>query len=273
MNKIKVICTDIDGTLLNDKKELNELDIKMLKKAHEEKNIPIILTSGRFKAGLVDIRKELGFDTGISCFNGSYVELDNKVIKDVRIELSDLEKVIPIIVNNNSYPIIFDLTKAYMSDKGYWYNLQENLFCKGSTIVTPLLELLKTWEKTNYKPFKILAKDQNYENLLKTKNLIDSANIEGITTLLSSHTILEIIPKGISKGSTVNIMCDTLNIKKENVMSFGDFNNDIELIKAAGYGIAMKNAVAEVKEVAYAETDSNNNCGIAKAINKYIFNN
>lgn len=270
MNEIKLICTDIDGTLLNDDKRMNSYDIEMLKRAFLEKNIPIILTSGRFKAGLLDIQKELGFPTGISCFNGSYVELDKKVLKDTRIKLSDLKKIIPIINNNNSYPIIYDLEKAYMNDKGYWFNIQERI-TKGSAVETSLTDLINKWENKNYQPFKILAKDKNYNNLIQTKKLIDDANIKGIKAFLSSPSILEIVPSGISKASTVEIMCNNLNIKKENVMSFGDFNNDIELIASSGYGIAMLNAVPEVKAIAFAVTDSNNNNGIAKAIKKYIF--
>jgi Cof subfamily protein (haloacid dehalogenase superfamily) len=271
MNEIKLICTDLDGTLLTDEKTINSYDKEMLKRAYEEKHIPVILASGRFKAGVLDMQEELGFPTGISCFNGSYIELNNKVIEDVRIKLKQLEKVIPIIMGNNSYPIIYDLEKAYMNDTGEWYELQERL-TKGSAVATPLMDLLIKWEKENYSPFKLLAKDKDYDNLLRTKKLIDDAKIDGINTFLSSQTILEIVPVGISKASTVKIMCNLLNITKENVMSFGDYNNDLELIEASGYGIAMENAIDEVKNVAFAVTDTNNNNGIAKAIKKYIFN-
>lgn len=270
MNKIKLICTDIDGTLLNDKSLLNDFDKEMLRRAYEEKNIPIILTSGRFKVGLTGIQKELGFPTGYSCFNGSYVELNNEVLKDERIELSDLEKLIPIIENNNSYPIIFDLYNSYMNDEGHCFRLQEE-WMPNTSIATPLIPLIKEWKKKKYRPFKLLARDENPQNLLRTKKLIDDANIKGINTFLSSPIFLEIIPTGISKGSTVEIICNNLNIDKENVMSFGDYHNDIELIATSGYGIAMSNAIDEVKAVAYDITDNNNNCGLGKAIDKYIF--
>lgn len=270
MNRIKVICTDIDGTLLNDECLINDFDKKMLKKAYEEKNIQTILTSGRFKAGLIGIQKELDFPTGYSCFNGSYVEINNKVLNDIRIELSYLKKLIPIIENNNSYPIIFDLHNSYMNDKGSCFDLQEN-WMPNTTIATPLMPLIKKWEKINYRPFKLLARDENPDNLIKTKKLIDEANIEGIDTFLSSPIFLEIVPSGVSKGSTIKILCDNLKIKKENIMSFGDYDNDLELIKESGYGIAMKNAIKELKDIAFDITDSNNESGLGKAINKYIF--
>jgi Cof subfamily protein (haloacid dehalogenase superfamily) len=270
MNEIKLICTDIDGTLLNDKSLLNDFDKEMLKRAYEEKNIPTILTSGRFKVGLTGIQKELGFPTGYSCFNGSYVEFNNEILKDVRIELSALEKLIPIIESNNSYPVIFDLYNSYMNEKGPCFKLQEE-WMPNTSIATPLLPLIKEWEKKNYRPFKLLARDEDPQNLLKTKKLIDDANIEGINTFLSSPIFLEIVPTGVSKGSTVEIICESLNINKDNVMSFGDYHNDLELIAASGYGIAMDNAIDEVKAVAFDVTDTNNNSGLGKAIDKYVF--
>lgn len=270
MNKIKLICSDIDGTLLNDNNQINELDKAMLKKAYQEKNIPIILASGRFKVGLTGIQKELGFPIGYSCFNGSYVEWDGQILKDTRIELSQLERIIPIIESNKSYPIIFDLDNSYMNDEGECFKLQEE-WMPNTTIATPLLPLIKKWEKSNYRPFKIIARDDNTQNLIKTKKLIDDAKIDGITTFLSSPIFLEIVPTGISKASTVEIICKRLNIDKKCVMSFGDYHNDIELIETSGYGIAMENAIDEVKAVAFDVTYSNNNCGLGKAIEKYVF--
>jgi Cof subfamily protein (haloacid dehalogenase superfamily) len=271
MNEIFAICTDIDGTLLNDNKIINDYDKLMLSRAYYEKHISIVLASGRFKSGLTHIREELGFPCGYSCFNGSYVELDNKVIKDVKIDLSVLEKVIPIIKENNTYPIIYDLLDAYMETKGIWYNLQFK-FSPLPSIITPLEDLLTKWKQTNYRPYKILAKDLYTEKLLKTQRQIIEANIEGVDTFLSSPNILEIVPTGISKGSTVEIVSNYLNTTNKHIMSFGDYHNDVDLIKYSGYGIAMKNAVDEVKEVAFAITDTNDNNGIGKAIEKYLFN-
>lgn len=272
MKKISLICSDIDGTLLNDDKKLNNFDKEMLNRAYIEKNIPIVLTSGRFKRGLTPLEKELGIPCGYSCFNGAYIEINNKVIKDTRIGLDELKKIIPIVKGNNSYPLLYGLDTCFLEDDGYWYQEMKRVFNVESEI-TALDELISKWEESGYRPFKMLAKDKNPENLIKTQQLINDANIENIDTFLSNPHILEIVSKGTNKGSTVKILAKYLNIESDNIMSFGDYNNDIELLSESGYGIAMENAVDEVKAVAYAVTDSNNNSGIGKAISKYIFDN
>ncbi|MGH4037501.1 MAG: Cof-type HAD-IIB family hydrolase [Sphaerochaeta sp.] len=270
MKEIKLICTDIDGTLLNDEHKINDLDKKMLKKAVEEKNIPLILTSGRFKSGLTNIQKDLGFSTGISCFNGCYIESDEVVLRDVRLNIDNITQLLPIIKSNGSFPILNDLEHAYMEGKGDFYH-RLNSFFPNTSVSTSFDKLLKKWEKINYSSHKIIVMDKDPNNLLITKKLLDNSDVSGISTFLSAPTILEIVPYGVTKANTLDIMCEKLNITKENVMSFGDFNNDIEMIAESGYGIAMKNAIDEVKSVAFDVTLSNNENGIANAINKYIF--
>lgn len=270
MKTISLICSDIDGTLLNDDKKINKYDKEMLNRAYKEKNIPLVLTSGRFKSGLTPLAKELGIPCGYSCFNGAYIELNNKVIKDTRIDLEELKKIIPIIKGNNSYPFIFGLNSCFVEDDGYWYQDLKKVFSFESKIA-PLEDLIEEWEKSGYRPCKMLAKDLNPENLIKTQQLIKEANLKNIDTCLSNPHILEIVPKGINKGSTVRILAEYMNIETDNIMSFGDYNNDLELLAQSGYGIAMDNAVDEVKAVAYDVTASNNNSGIGKAISKYIF--
>ncbi len=270
MKTISLICSDIDGTLLNDEKKINDYDKEMLNRAYKEKNIPLILASGRFKGGLTFLAEELGIPCGYSCFNGAYIELEDKVVKDIRIGLEELKKVIPIIKDNGSYPFIFGLNSCFVEDDGYWYQELKKIFSFDSKIA-PLEDLIKEWEVSGYRPFKMLAKDHNPENLIRTQGLINAAHIDNIDTYLSNPHILEIVPKGINKGATVKLLADFMNIKTDNVMSFGDYNNDLELLAESGYGIAMDNAVDEVKAVAYAVTDSNNNSGIGKAIAKYIF--
>ena len=93
MNEIKLICTDIDGTLLNSRKKINEADKIMLQRAWNEKRIPIALVSGRFKGGLTFIAEELNIPCIYSCFNGAYVEWQGKIIQNTRIPLEDLRKV------------------------------------------------------------------------------------------------------------------------------------------------------------------------------------
>ena len=81
---------------------------------------------------------------------------------------------------------------------------------------------------------------------------------------------MEIMNKGVSKGNALSVLCKLLNIDSQNVMAIGDNENDIPMLKFAGTGIAMGNGEDIVKEMADYVTDTNDNDGVANAINKFI---
>ena len=82
---------------------------------------------------------------------------------------------------------------------------------------------------------------------------------------------IEIMPKGVSKASGLLRVGEKLGISTDEMMAFGDAENDIEMLKTVKYGIAMGNAMDSLKSVAWDVTDTNDNMGIAKALDKYIF--
>jgi Cof subfamily protein (haloacid dehalogenase superfamily) len=93
-----------------------------------------------------------------------------------------------------------------------------------------------------------------------------------VSIVSSFSNNIEIMNHGISKGNAVKILAAYYGIKKEEIICFGDAENDISMLEYAGLGIAMGNAEAYVKEKADYVTDTNDNDGVAKAIEKYIFN-
>ena len=91
-----------------------------------------------------------------------------------------------------------------------------------------------------------------------------------LQALLVKPNWLEILPAGISKGTALkHIMAET-GISKDEVLAFGDGENDIDMIQTAGYGIAMGNAFPNVRDAAFAVTASNNQDGIAKALKHFL---
>lgn len=271
MNEIKLICTDIDGTLLNSEKKINKADKLMLQKAWNEKNIPIALVSGRFKGGLTFLAEELEIPCIYSCFNGSYVEWNGEIINDERICLNDLKKVIPVIRETNSTPQIFDLNDYYFDEDNYW-NKQQISVCGFPGFIGSLESQIERWEKENHLPYKILAKNDDPKQLEKTKQALINLNIPSITVVQSASFIVEVIPSTSSKGNTINLLANYLNISKDQIMALGDYDNDKEMLMAAGLSIAMGNATDEIKQLSDYITASNDENGLAKAIEKFVFN-
>eukprot|EP00873_Tetraselmis_striata_P023847 jgi/Tetstr1/444111/TSEL_032010.t1 len=95
--------------------------------------------------------------------------------------------------------------------------------------------------------------------------------MEGRATLTTALTgMLEILPLGASKGDGVSKLLDILGVAAENVMAMGDGENDVEMLEMAGWGVAMGNAGPHAREVADAVVASNDEDGVAEAINKYV---
>jgi len=93
---------------------------------------------------------------------------------------------------------------------------------------------------------------------------------ETIKVTWSNTDLVEISRKGVSKETGVRLLCDHLGIDLSEVIAIGDNMNDFELISAAGLGVAMGNAQPELKAIADEVTDTNENDGVAKAIQKYV---
>ena len=81
---------------------------------------------------------------------------------------------------------------------------------------------------------------------------------------------IEFVPKGITKNKALENLCKKLNICKNEVIAIGDAENDIQMLKFAGMGIAMGNADEKTKSISDYITDSNNNDGVAKALEKFL---
>ena len=95
-------------------------------------------------------------------------------------------------------------------------------------------------------------------------------NVKDVDITRSSNVNFEVMPKGVNKESGIRFMADWFHIPMQQVMAIGDHENDIEMLSAAGFSIAMGNAVEEVLSIADAVTYDNNHEGVAHAINRYV---
>lgn len=94
--------------------------------------------------------------------------------------------------------------------------------------------------------------------------------IDGLFVTSSWQDNLELMPKGVGKGIALQALAQKLGIPREQVMALGDYDNDLEMIEYAGFGVAMENASPRVKKAARFQTLSNDQCGVANAIRKHV---
>lgn len=275
MHKIGIIALDLDGTLLNSNKELSAGNLAALQRAANA-GIEIVPTTGRFYGGMPAVIRELPFIHYAITINGAQaVDLrTNEVI--YRAEMP-WEQAVDIMTYLEEFSVIYDcfqdnagwmtgeLKKRIdreVADPHYRKMLHE-LRQSVPELKTLLKERKRNVQKvqffTDRPELRLhLMKElpERFENLSVSSSTIDNAEINQI------HA---------NKGEALYALADHLGVERQATLAFGDGLNDLSMLKAAGIGVAMANAVPEAMEAADWITLSCDEDGVAHGINKYCF--
>lgn len=265
MADYKLICTDIDGTLLNKDRVLSDKTIEVLGKITPL--IPIILASSRMPKAMKHLQEKLGItNLPLICYNGALVLDYSKgypeVMRSFNIELSVLDFVLKTVPNTNIHVSLYKNDNWYAEKLDYWAKREIN-----NTQVMPtfkvLTEVTKDWESG---PHKIMCMGPA-EEIQVLYNALQAICSSFVHIYRSKDTYIEINSKEDSKASALRFLLkQKYSFGMEKVIAFGDNYNDMELLEQVGKGVAVGNARAEVIAVADLVTDSNVEDGVAKAI-------
>lgn len=260
--KIKLIATDMDGTLLNSKHEISALFFKLFEKLQEH-NIIFVAASGRPYYGMIDKLVAIKDDIIVVAENGGLALENNTIFISNPIEKSNLKKIINLISSiDNAHPVFCTRHKAYVMSNS-----------------TPLLNLLSEY----YKNYEIIDNPEAItEDVYKVALFHEESSEKYIyptikqlesdfKVKLSATHWVDISENSANKGSAIKHIQDTYNISYQETMAFGDYNNDLEMLENAYFSYAMENAHPLVKATARFETKSNNNLGVEKILEEVIF--
>ena len=259
---IKLIATDIDGTILIPEGEFRD-SVKKCINELSEKGITVVLVTGRMNAAAQLIANDLGLsDNPIISYQGGLVTVGDKVLYERYMTKQQAEDVVKYLKENKIHINLYDKDVLYSETedsevKRYCNNLHTQFVIKNFD------EIPKT--KVN----KILAID--YDNAEKINRLEKELPkiFPDLYIVKSTPYFLEFSNKEASKYCAVKFLQDYLGIKQEETLAIGDQNNDISLLKAGGIKVAMGNATDELKKCADYITDTVFNDGFIKAINKF----
>ena len=265
----KLVAIDIDGTLMNDRKEITK-EVNDAIQAAKAKGVRVVICTGRPIVGVQSIIEELKLndeDDFVITFNGALVQNTHtkEVESQITLTYENLKELYELSLEIHSPLQFFDT---------------ENLYTPNRKIsIYTVHEAHINQVPINYLPIDEVSKDM----LIPKVMFIDEperlntiiANIpesfwEKYTFVKSTPFFLEILDPSVSKGNAVKLLAEKLGIKREEVICIGDGENDLSMIEYAGCGVAMDNAVSVVKEVAQFHTLSNNDHGVAYAIEKLI---
>lgn len=263
----KLIAIDMDGTLLNDRHEVPE-DVKYTLAEAKKQGIKIVLCSGRPIGGIQSYIKALNLnqegDFAIA-YNGALVQdtHTNEVVAELSLGHADLVKLYELSMELKTPMHFFDtkgvytpnadisdytVLEAYLSEIPLGYRQVSDI---PSNMSIPKIMFVNHPDKLN----------RTIEELPKSLN-------KQYTIVQSAPYFLEFVHPSASKGNAVKMLAEQLGIKQEETMTIGDNGNDLSMIEYAGCGVAMGNAIPEVKAAADFQTRSNNESGVAYAIRK-----
>lgn len=265
---IKLIAIDIDGTLLNEKNELAQPTIDAITEAHNN-GVKIVLCTGRPLSGVQPYLDKLaikGASEFAITFNGAMAQsLDGQVMVNHTISYDNfLETEMLSRKLNVNYQI-------ETTDSIYTTNRDTNPYGIAESFLVRLPIKFRSPEEIPRDLVMSKAMFVDYpENITKANDLIPAKLRDEMYVVQTEPFFIEMMNKQASKGKTLGELADQLHLTKDNLMAIGDQGNDLTMVKAAGLGVAMGNAIDEVKDAAQFITKPNTEDGVAFAINKYI---
>ncbi|MDE7311529.1 MAG: HAD family hydrolase [Eubacterium sp.] len=264
----KLICLDIDGTVLTDGKKVMP-EVKQAVREASDMGIQIALASGRMPAGVDLVEKELGVQCVKICNAGTYVVLGDQRISARYLLPHTMLTVYQEIADKNQVPLwIFQERKWFVSSMDRYIEREMEIVQYRPEMVD-INKLADQWEKEKTGPNKLLIAAAP-EKVQAIYGQMKQQALPEIDLACSSESLIEIFPKGVSKGTALIRICEKLNISLEETIAIGDQELDLPMIEAAGVGIAMGNAIEELKQKASYITKTNNEAGVAHAIWHYL---
>lgn len=266
--KYKAIFCDFDGTIYTEDHRISQVNKDTIAQ-YVKKGGKFIVSTGRLFSAIYPKLVEMNLDGDVIVYQGAGV-YDIKTKTQIFGQYFKREQAVKALeyvesLGDEYVPIVYiddichcrefnDYVKEFVTICNIGYK-ETNI---------PLSQYVK---QSEHLPVKVLV--------LMDSKYCDAFSEEGIRrfpdlAFMRSHSfIVEIMTKGIDKGLAVKWLCDKYGINTEDTISLGDSENDIAMIKTAGLGVAMANAMPKVKEVADYIADSNDNDGVAKVIQKF----
>ena len=263
LSKVKLVVSDMDGTLLNSKGEVSDIFFELFEKLQQQ-NIHFCAASGRQHNSIVDKLAAIRDDIYVIAENGGVAKKGKEVLLSNFIKPDKVLKLIPILREIKGANMVLCCDgSAFIESKDerfislfqeYYHSFQQ---------VDDLIEIAKT---TPVFKIAIYHFDSSEEFIYPVvKNLNDEVLLK-----VSGKNWLDISDEKANKGNALREVQHLLNVTKKETLVFGDYHNDIEMMQEAEFSFAMKNAHKDIKEIANYATESNDNFGVERVLEQLL---
>ncbi|MCI6720504.1 MAG: Cof-type HAD-IIB family hydrolase [Clostridiales bacterium] len=261
---IRLLCLDIDGTLLDTSHSLPPENRAAVQYA-AKRGVVISLMSARPPQAIAPIADALGVSGPIACFGGGLILSDGARLSDCRIPTDAALRVAAETARHGVHLSVYRDFDWFVARNDRW-SIAESTITGLIPSEAPLDELLGAWKTCGAHKLLCMGERVQIDELyavLRTLRL-------PLMLQRSKDEYLEIVPAETGKDAAMQTLCRALNIPPACVMAIGDHDIDVPLLRAAGIGIAMGNASPAAKQAARFLTDTNDRAGVAQAIYQWI---
>jgi len=272
MLKYKWCVCDMDGTLLNSDDVISKENETALKKL-QQNGLEVIIASGRVDLMLKPYIKQLDLKGYvISCNGGLIRDIETREILYSKVmDESIVREIITYCMDYNINFLIYTTNTVLSNENNPRAIKFENLnkvLPKNLQVPIKYIDNRIIENINDINAIKILLVCSDHEQVKSLEKHF--SNFDNITALSSMRGLLDIMASNISKGKALKILSEKLDVDLNKVIAFGDNYNDIDMLQCVGMPIAMENSVEELKIQAKYITRSNDESGIAYAINNFI---
>ena len=261
---IRLIVTDLDGTLVNAAYAITEENKKAVRAAAEH-GVPTVIATGRMHLSAAKYAEAVGVDAPIISYNGAIVKTaGGELLASSYLEPQVVERVLGYVFARGWY------VQSYVGDALYYVERNEaaRIYESASKVYGEAIGRGGMLARTKEVPKLLVA--------------VPEADVEGVVKELrnkfrneadvmqSSPNYIEIVRPGVSKARAMLALAEKRGVRAEEIMALGDSGNDIEMIRAAGLGVAMGNAIAAVKDAADEVTLPCEENGFAAAVRRFV---
>lgn len=287
----KLIAIDIDGTLLNSYGEVTDKNKEAIQKALD-KGIDVVLASGRMPKAILAISSEINANRYLISGNGAtiYDIQNNKTIYNNYLSKEKVLKIIDICEKNSMFYNIYTSNSVLTKSLSYNVLFYHNENKKKSedkkikiNVITDLYNYIKNYQSEDLLKITICDSNKmifnsmtNKLKMIKDIDVLEVAHMSkkiikhGTEDIEISYFYTEITNKNVNKWTAIEQLIKRLNISKDQVIAIGDNINDKEMVENAGMGIVTGNSSPYMKQIADKVVATNNESGVAEAIESSI---
>jgi Cof subfamily protein (haloacid dehalogenase superfamily) len=267
MSEYKMVVSDIDGTLIGSDHVLSSFTKRSLFRLRDA-GYEFTVATGKNMPATISLADELEIDLPLILINGGLLQTRQGKIKNV--------ETLPLDVTEDVIKICEELDKdlvIYIDNGIYIKKMNENIHPIYSNVQSGLFEI-SDWNmiKEQFKRAnKCLVVDSfDRKKLIEMGIIFEKILNDRADVLHASSKLVEVMPRGITKVSGISKLAASMGIEMAEIMAFGDFNNDVEMLSTVGLGIAVGNASPAAKGAAKMVIGSVSENGPAVFLNELL---